>query len=549
MPWKRVNAQSMKSTRLMGPGVPGAFHSTDHKLPEGWRALEDGSSVEIAFPTLRVQSPEHGPFDAPGTLHWAAGSGVTLELLDRRGAKTRTVEEQPGTPLDERDLWSIHGVTTDGFMLELTGTFPDRAAGLDETTHARLGEARLTFRPPVVTLAKVHEGPNALVGACRSGLVAGCPELPWQAATRSHVSSPIGVEDGEAVDAECVKFPNGDQIALRRAGDNQIRCRVLTAVPARFTPLADDVPLALGIASGSFCRWLCWTEEVSFERRHENRIFLASPPRASGRRFAPLDGQAPPEHRSLETLMVRVIDACSGDRELAKILAMMWLCWNPPETYMQSTGLLAATVLEGMFKRVYPDRLKSKVPALELPDPPSKEEIKRVRESLAGSSIGAKLLDRVLGFLGKTRETSGADLLHALKRVRPDVVSEQEIKAWKDIRHPSAHGDFSCEPNDYMRSMEQVFNVMNKLVFLLVGYQGPFRDYSQIGWPYVGFAMSPARTPVPPPPPSAPGTAPAAAAPATPAAEGSASRVPAAPVPPPPLAPSTTSDSPPTTGS
>jgi hypothetical protein len=67
--------------------------------------------------------------------------------------------------------------------------------------------------------------------------------------------------------------------------------------------------------------------------------------------------------------------------------------------------------------------------------------------------------------------------------------SEREFEAWENIRHARAHGDFSISVQNHDKFQSEwadrdcVANLINKFVLALIGYSGPYTDYSSPGYP------------------------------------------------------------------
>ena len=68
-------------------------------------------------------------------------------------------------------------------------------------------------------------------------------------------------------------------------------------------------------------------------------------------------------------------------------------------------------------------------------------------------------------------------------------LGEDEIEAWKKLRHKPAHGsfdfDFSDNPKVQMAYSQtaKVANIVNKFVLALIKYEGPFRDFGSPCFP------------------------------------------------------------------
>lgn len=66
------------------------------------------------------------------------------------------------------------------------------------------------------------------------------------------------------------------------------------------------------------------------------------------------------------------------------------------------------------------------------------------------------------------------------------LVSQAMVDAWDDLRNSTAHGEMSTEKWREERFRQKCFSVsalLNRLVFLVIGYNGEHTDFSLPGWP------------------------------------------------------------------
>ena len=66
------------------------------------------------------------------------------------------------------------------------------------------------------------------------------------------------------------------------------------------------------------------------------------------------------------------------------------------------------------------------------------------------------------------------------------LVSKVTIKAWEYLRHRTAHGEMSIDERreqEFARASFSVYELLNRLVFLVIQYQGEHTDFSKSGWP------------------------------------------------------------------
>lgn len=80
------------------------------------------------------------------------------------------------------------------------------------------------------------------------------------------------------------------------------------------------------------------------------------------------------------------------------------------------------------------------------------------------------------------------DALRLLNEV--GAVTSEEIKAWNDLRNPTAHG--SWEPKDHSMQIHlddiyKMLTLVYRLVFVHIGYDGRFNARNMRGWPVLEF--------------------------------------------------------------
>lgn len=140
---------------------------------------------------------------------------------------------------------------------------------------------------------------------------------------------------------------------------------------------------------------------------------------------------------------------------------------------------------------------------------PDKGELAKVQalfDHIKAASVEQSLITRALSALGTMKSTRAADKLNAL--VVAGSVTDEERKAWKDLRNPVAHGSFEVDPAELQKLVDAIYRIstlINKLVFLRIGYAGRFTNRSvhgKHGWPTWEFGSDGVALPPPPPPPA-----------------------------------------------
>ena len=110
-------------------------------------------------------------------------------------------------------------------------------------------------------------------------------------------------------------------------------------------------------------------------------------------------------------------------------------------------------------------------------------DLAKVTKEIETMEISPETKERLRGRISSMAETSAKSRLLTLKA--QGLISQRDIKAWENIRHRSAHGNFvSGADQEYINSYWQTMTLFYRLIFAAIGYEGPYRDYGELGWPW-----------------------------------------------------------------
>lgn len=126
--------------------------------------------------------------------------------------------------------------------------------------------------------------------------------------------------------------------------------------------------------------------------------------------------------------------------------------------------------------------------SLGAPDEVNKDRIQSLIEYVKKAPHDTGLTERVGQIMGGMKSSSASDRLHVLASV--GVISKEDIKAWKSIRHAAAHGGLEVDPSELQSLLERVYRLVAmvyKLAFFRIGYEGAYIDFSIRGWPRAKF--------------------------------------------------------------
>lgn len=151
-----------------------------------------------------------------------------------------------------------------------------------------------------------------------------------------------------------------------------------------------------------------------------------------------------------------------------KLSPLLHLLWDSADLEMESRLLTAATVLEGLVRRV---EACGKTP-LPLRD--------KVLEYLKSLNPDEAVLARWQGLLNGSRGIHVPTVLRQWATDGRYQAREDEIQAFVRRRHPLAHGSMLQKTDETAakHDLSLLMNLINKVVLHSMDYRGPFADYS-----------------------------------------------------------------------
>lgn len=111
-------------------------------------------------------------------------------------------------------------------------------------------------------------------------------------------------------------------------------------------------------------------------------------------------------------------------------------------------------------------------------------EITKVADAINACEAKDPIIARANSAIGSMKSSRAQDKFYALEKY--GAITMDEINAWKDLRNPAAHGTLEFKPEKFQEGLDKIFRVIQliyKLTFLVVDYQGKFIDYGSRGWP------------------------------------------------------------------
>lgn len=141
---------------------------------------------------------------------------------------------------------------------------------------------------------------------------------------------------------------------------------------------------------------------------------------------------------------------------------------------IEEFGLALSVSVEGVLNSEF----QNLVPTQAITEKDKKE----VRVWLESAKISTNMIQRLNNFIEKVDEVRPVDKLYYMSK--QGLISEDLIKAWKNLRNPAAHPNRkkSLQIDKYKNLIDKTLTLFHQLLFLQIGYTGMYTDYSAEGW-------------------------------------------------------------------
>jgi hypothetical protein len=105
-----------------------------------------------------------------------------------------------------------------------------------------------------------------------------------------------------------------------------------------------------------------------------------------------------------------------------------------------------------------------------------------VLESLPKELDANPFKERIVKGLTGMKGRNGRSALASLATL--GVITSEQLKAWNEIRHRVAHGrPRTHPPRAYGELCNTIHTAFYRLLFEIIRYSGPYRDFGTLGWP------------------------------------------------------------------
>lgn len=147
--------------------------------------------------------------------------------------------------------------------------------------------------------------------------------------------------------------------------------------------------------------------------------------------------------------------------------------------HIEILALLLGVAVEGVLKNEYAN--------LATPPDDFLADLKEAPKLIEAMACGPRLKARLLGTLPAMGTESVKDKLHELQK--RGLVSESSMRAWEKLRHRAAHATHldPLEHQEHLNRCYHVYELLLTLIYIAIGYEGTYRQYSAENWPLANF--------------------------------------------------------------
>lgn len=144
-------------------------------------------------------------------------------------------------------------------------------------------------------------------------------------------------------------------------------------------------------------------------------------------------------------------------------------------SFIDAEALTLSVAIESMLLSEFSD--------IGYPSRKEKDSIDELLAYLQNWNGNEDIKGRVKSMVGNLKKPSATDRMYKLEK--KGAINENQIKSWKNLRHPSVHRYLaSGKPTPEFRQLiDECKLLFYHLIFHAIGYEGPYTDFSSIGWP------------------------------------------------------------------
>lgn len=441
---------------------------------EDWLDILQTGKYKISLPKLSVTSDEIETLNGSGHITWNAGAGIRIQAItDGAEILLKLLSGGFGVPgqlISHSKFLSFSGQTNDNWNFTAIPTPRD---GFN--IHSNLPTVVWDLNTLGFTLQK-----NSSLPTLSSIRILMGPDLRgWARFTATEVSNEVFGGQYHSRDwlvAEC----GIGRVAAQRKNNEWFEVRVIPKdVEVHDSrKLCAAISRALGFIIGRRCiiKGYEETDGKTIKRHLDIRRHETS----SNSLLQPIGMQL--EYlQNIEKLLGLAIDFFLTEIG-EKAAAFLFLCWDTADNSHLTQLAINSICVEGLIRLAAEQYGPFEAQV-------DDSDLAAFQKWLATkpADFSQQFLSRLGGLPGMFKNMSASDIFRYWIHHNLLNVTREDCNAWSETRNPSAHGRLAEAANQkelQARVIRQhrVQNLMNKLILQLMGYQGVYIDYSQVGF-------------------------------------------------------------------
>jgi len=456
----------------------------DSRISSEWIDRLVGGSFQSELLDVRISRPGFGPYLGCGVLQWQdAPDGIKVEANTPSDINLMRVwlasGPPPGKLFAEEDFWSVRARTPE--QVEVSADWLLQNGELSGPS------VRWVLHPKRVTLTFREESSlSRFLGVIRL--------------EDRHIWTRCTPDLRQCSQSCAVHYtyclPVQSKYASIRLLEGPGSLGIVEIIPsenaaAGLETVARCFLTALGFLFGHFIQFLGYEWSNGQVRQH---VLFSRAGERENQWYKPLQ---PPwvarKALSVESLLARAVDYLVENGENCLLAAILSTCWNVADCFITSRALVAAVLLERLAREAWnaldrPPGLANLRKDIDL--------VSRMLSENPDQFASENFVARACGMLGAMKSPQCREMLYHIRDEGGVSIRDDEVEAWDSIRNRLAHGNFAdwvtvrYPLQHAVDDCSRVAGTINKLALYLFGYEGPYIEYSESGWPEKDFQPS-----------------------------------------------------------
>lgn len=447
-----------------------------------WISEIENGSFEADLVRLTLSGKGDKRYEGQGRLEWNH-EGVSLFAVTDGGGNTfsQFVASLPGKPgelIPADEFLRLEASTQEGWVIKCERLSNGRF-------HEVHGQPTLTWEfcsdDFLSELRMTKPASRTLVGSGLECILTNCRLESWtRSSSLVYENVRFGREHHEFDWLEFDCHLGSVAIQKRDNGFAKLRLSLAEGNDAQ-VPDASSVCSALALLTGRRVEWIA--QQVNSSEMHSRRLTTRSGRFCTQRYMAPLAND-----RRLSDGTEAFLSAATdyfATEEGKRVAGLIDACINSTENSFTTQAMVLCATVESLVKTyqsAIPKSPKNRARNRLLAD-----ARKEIAELLVRKGVDESDRRRIDGLFGMLHSTQVKTKLYELSSLHWARIEADEIEAWANLRNQVMHGSLVLADASREKCQVEIFrhqlvaNLVNKILLQIIGYSGPFFDYSVWG--------------------------------------------------------------------